>query len=82
MGGCGAGELVLGSRHWTHGAFEGASGGFGAFGALDVAFGGFGALTLIPVLAIWERCGGVMAVNNSRPSLVLKTVVRNNMGLA
>ena len=67
MGGCGAGESVLGSRHWTHGAFEGASGGFGAFGALDGAFGGFGALTLIPVLAIWERCGGgwsgLLAVN-------------------
>ena len=30
----------------------------GAFGALYGAFGGFGALTLIPVLAIWERCGG------------------------
>ena len=54
----GAGELVLGSRHWTHGAFEGASGGFGAFGALYGAFGGFGALTLIFVLAIWERCWG------------------------
>ena len=68
----------------THGASEGASGGFGAFGALYGAFGGFGALTLIFVLAIWERCGwgGVMAVNNSRPSLVLKTVLRNNMGLA
>ena len=68
--GCGAGESVLGSRHWTHGAFEGAFGGFGAldgaFGALDGAFGGSIALTLIPVLAIWERCGGgsgVSAVN-------------------
>ena len=82
MGGCGACESVLGSRHWTHGAFEGASGGFGAFGALYGAFGGFGALTLIPVLAIWERCGGsgVLAVNNSRPSLVLKTVLRNIRG--
>ena len=53
-----AGESLLGSRHWTHGALEGALCGFVASGALAGAFGGFGALTLIPVLAIWERCGG------------------------
>ena len=70
------------------GALDGAFGAFGAldgaFGALDGAFGGFGAPTLIPVWAIWERCGGgwsgVLAV--SRPSLILKTVLRNNRGHA